>query len=494
MKKNLAAKNNIASMLTLLLIAALAVSCGSDTDTGTDTTASGGEQNSAAGTETEEVTALEGLAAVDYNGHTFTVLAANDAVNTRHYDIETAGEETGDLLNDLVYSRNRAVEEKYNITIKTANDEYSVVSDTVRQQVQGGLTDYDLYLGDSHVAKLAAEGYFADMNTLDNLDLSNPWWSQNAVKSLTVGGKAYFMTGDINPTTMMSGGGLVFNKTIFSNNDIEYPYDTVKAGKWTIDAMLAITKEASKDMNGDGSMDIENDLYGLSSWCAAGPYAFYYGLGGMMSAKDGNDIPTLNWDADEMSTIYGKMYELIIAQKSYFVTDASKYDTNFKCFSDGHAYFNQISLLTIDRNLRDMQDDYGILPMPKLDESQDQYYAYVNAAANFAMIPSNYEDGARTGMITEALAAGAYDMITPSLYEVITKSKNVRDEESAEMVSIITSSIVYDPFYLNLLDGYSLMQEQLIQRNENIASAMESKRSAAEKALENLIESFQAIE
>ena len=62
------------------------------------------------------------------------------------------------------------------------------------------------------------------------------------------------------------------------------------------------------------------------------------------------------------------------------------------------------------------------------------------------------------------------------------------------MVSIITSSIVYDPFYLNLLDGYSLMQEQLIQRNENIASAMESKRSAAEKALENLIESFQAIE
>ena len=483
-------KHTALIVLLLALLASAAVSCGSEPASTETPDAAAGTAADTASVEDASVGALDSLAAQDFGGHTFGVLAANDAANNRHYDIETAGEENGDILNDLVYARNRAVEEKYNITIKTANDEYGKVMDIIRQQVQGGLNDYDLYLADGHATKLAAEGYFADMNEIENINLSNPWWNEKAVSALSVGGKNYFSTGDINPTTMMSGGGLVFNKSLFSNNDIAYPYDTVRAGKWTVDAMLSLTKTMSSDLNGDGAMKPEDDLFSMSGWCAAAPYAFFYGMGGTMSVNGSDDIPALAWDADSISSIYNKLYELIIAQNSYFVTDAGKYDTNFKCFSDGHAYFNQISLLTIDRNLRDMEDDYGILPMPKYDESQKDYLAYVNAAGNLAMIPSNTADTARTGLITEALAAGAYDMITPSLYEIITKSRNVRDEESAEMVSIITSNIVYDTFYLNLLDGYSIIQEQLIKKSESIVSAMESKRSAAEKALEQLVDSY----
>ncbi len=477
-------------LLLLAMIASSVAACGDSTGTSavTDAATVGGADTAAA--ETEEIGALQGLAAQDFGGHTFGVLAANDGANNRHYDIETAGEENGDILNDLVYARNRAVEEKYNITIKTANDEYGKVMDVIRQQVQGGLSDYDLYLADGHATKLASEGYFADMNAIESMDLSKPWWNEKAVSALSVGGKNYFSTGDINPTTMMSGGGLVFNKALFSNNDIAYPYDMVREGKWTIDAMLSMTKDMSRDLNGDGTMSYEDDLFSMSSWCAASPFAFFYGMGGMMSKKGADDIPELAWDGDSISAIYEDLYQLIIGQKSYFVTDAGKYDTNFKCFSDGHAYFNQISLLTIDRNLRDMEDDYGILPMPKFDEAQKDYLAYVNAAGNLAMIPSSAADPARTGLLTEALAAGAYDMITPSLYEIITKSRNVRDEESAEMVSIITSSIVYDTFYLNLLDGYGILQERLTAKSESIASALESKRSAAEKSLEKLVEAY----
>lgn len=483
-------KQKITYLLLLAVLAASASACGGTAgDTVTTGDAPADNPNTAA-METDTVGALDGLAAQDFGGHVFGVLAANDGANNRHYDIETAGEENGDILNDLVYARNRAVEEKYNVTIKADNDEYSRVMDTIRKQVQGGLEDYALYLADGHATKLAAEGYFADMNAISTLDLSKPWWNEKAVSALSIEGKIYFSTGDINPTTMMSGGGLVFNKSLFSDNDIAYPYDTVRQGKWTVDAMLSLTKDMSRDLNGDGTMSPEDDLYSMSGWCAASPYAFFYGMGGTMSKKGADDVPVLDWDTDRISAIYADLYELIIGQKSYFVTDASKYDTNFKCFSDGHAYFNQISLLTIDRNLRDMQDDYGILPMPKHDESQKDYLAYVNAAGNLAMIPASAQDAERTGLLTEALAAGAYDMITPSLYEIITKSRNVRDEESAEMVSIITGNIVYDPFYLNLLDGYSIIQERLIAKSDAIASAMESKRSAAEKALGELVDAY----
>ena len=484
-------KTKLAQLLLLSMIAASVTACGGEGSAAVTNEVPA--TDTAAAVETEEAGALDGLAVQDFGGHTFGVLATNDAANNRHYDIATAGEENGDILNDLVYARNRAVEEKYNITITTADDEYAKVMDTIRQQVQGGLTDYELYLADGHATMLAAEGYFADMNAISTLDLSQPWWNQKAVSALSIEGKVYFSTGDINPTTMMSGGGLVFNKSLFSDNDIAYPYDTVREGKWTIDAMLSLTKDMSQDIDGDGSMSPENDRYSMSSWCAASPFAFFYGMGGMMSKKGSDDIPVLDWDVDRISAIYEDIYTLIIGQKSYFVTDGSKYDTNFKCFSDGHAFFNQISLLTIDRNLRDMEDDYGIVPIPKFDEAQKDYLAYVNAASNLAMIPSSAEDPERAGLLTDALAAGAYDMVTPSLYEIITKSRNVRDEESAEMVSIITSNIVYDTFYLNLLDGYSILQERLTAKSESIASALESKRTAAEKSLEKLVEAYKSM-
>ena len=61
----------------------------------------------------------------------------------------------------------------------------------------------------------------------------------------------------------------------------------------------------------------------------------------------------------------------------------------------------------------------------------------------------------------EALAAGAYDGITPELYDVITKTKVARDEESAEMVDLIIEHRVFDPYYINLVKNYDFMQSAL---------------------------------
>ena len=149
-------KTKLAQLLLLSMIAASVTACGGEGSAAVTNEIPA--TDTAAAVETEEAGALDGLAVQDFGGHTFGVLATNDAANNRHYDIATAGEENGDILNDLVYARNRAVEEKYNITITTADDEYAKVMDTIRQQVQGGLTDYELYLADGHATMLAAEG------------------------------------------------------------------------------------------------------------------------------------------------------------------------------------------------------------------------------------------------------------------------------------------------------------------------------------------------
>ncbi len=485
-------KKTLCLLIAALTVAGTMLSCGSgDSGNTSDTTAApdAGETTAA---ETEELGALEQLPTVDYGGHVVNILL-NDQ-DERFVDIMTDGEETGDVMNDIVYARNRAVEEKYNVKLVGTSDTYDTVNNTLKKEVQGGLTDHDFFFSNCYATSLASGGFLYVLNELPNVDLSNPWWDQAALDGMSVGGKVYLATGDISPTSLLTSSCLVFNKTLFSANDMEFPYADAAAGKWTLDKLVTMTKGLTKDVNGDGKYQLGDDLFGFSSWMCDSPYSLFYGAGGTMSKKDADDVPAVDFDIEKISTIYESLYSLIIEQESYFVTDSNLYETTYECFSNGGAFFCEITLQKIDSFLRDMDDDYGILPIPKWNEEQEDYLSCVNGAGGFVVIPNNPADAERTGMLFEALAAGAYDTITPSIYEVITKTKNVRDAESSDMVNLIIRNRVYDPFYINLCTGYNVIQNQLSGKKEEIASQLDKNLKGATKSLEKIVEAYQSVE
>lgn len=465
----------------------LLASCGSESE-GEETTVASGD--SSAEETTAEVSAFDALPAEDYDGYTFKVYLNNQ--DDRYVDMMTEGEETGDIFNDLIYLRNLAVEEKYNITFEMAEDDYNLVISTARESVMAGDEPWDLYFANCYAAPLAAEGYCYEMNSLPNVDLSNPWWDPAALEGMSVGGKNYIVTGDISPTSLLTSSCMVFNKRLLDESGIEYPYQSVRDGTWTLESLASITADLTRDVNGDSSYTLGDDVFGYTSWMCDSPYSFFYGAGGTLSAKDENDIPYVDYDIEKITNIYEYVYRIIVTNNSYFVTDANLYETFAQCFNDGGAYFSEITLQKIELFLRDMQDDFGIIPIPKYDEAQDEYLSCVNGAGGFIFVPANASDPARTGMIVEALAAGAYDNVTPELYDVITKTKNVRDEESAEMVDLIIKNRVFDPYYINLITGYTFMQEALQQKSEEIVSRLESYRTAAESAMEKIVETYTA--
>lgn len=478
-------------MLAAMTVGGTMISCGGDASGAVDTTASVGT-DAATEAVTEEISELEQLPAADYGGHVVNILL-NDQ-DERFVDIMTEGEETGDVMNDIIYQRNRAVEEKYNVTIVGESDTYDNVNNMLKKEVQGGLTDHDFYFSNCYAAPLASGGFLYVLNDLPNVDLSNPWWDKAALEGMSVSGKVYLATGDISPTSLLTSSCLVFNKKLFSNSDMEFPYEMAANGTWTLDKLVEMTKGLTTDVNGDGKYTLGDDIFGFSSWMCDSPYSLFFGAGGRYSAKDAEDVPYVNFDMERISDIYSKMYQLILEQESYFVTDPNQYPTTYECFSNGGAYFCEITLQKIDAFLRDMEDDYGILPIPKWSAEQEDYLSCVNGAGGFVVIPNNPADAERTGMLFEALAAGAYDMVTPQIYEVITKTKNVRDEESADMVNLIIRNRVYDPFYINLCTGYDTLQTQLSSKKEEVASAMEKKLTAAEKAMQKIIDAYAEME
>ena len=442
--------------------------------------------------ETEDPSAFTLMPAVDYNGHEFRVLLLEE--DERHVDIMTEGMETGDTMNDLVFRRNLAVEEKYHVKISGEKADPGVVDDTIRNQVNANDNAYDLYFAKGSCNALASGGYLYDMTTVPYLDLSQTWWDQTAISGLTVGNRLYVATGDITPSSLLTSACLVFNKKLFSDYDIAFPYDAAREGRWTIEYMNELTKGLTSDVNADGVYDYHDDLFTLSSWFSDSAFSLFYGCGGMMSKKNADDIPVISYDIDQYTRIYDKIYSLIIDSSSYFVTDRNQYETTYECFNLGNAFFCDITLQKIGLFLRNMEDEFGILPMPKFDESQLNYIAHVNGAAGFVVIPSNAENIERTGMLVEALAVSAYEMITPSLYEVIVKTKNVTDVESAEMVDMIIRNRVFDAYYMYGLSGFDFVKTQLNKRTNNIASTLEKNSVRAEKDLQKIVDAYTSVE
>ena len=85
----------------------------------------------------------------------------------------------------------------------------------------------------------------------------------DARKNLDVFGRLYCLAGDISHINLASTPAMVFNKTLFRNLSIEFPYQDVLDGRWTIDKCFSISKEFMQDLDGDGKMSENSDLFGM---------------------------------------------------------------------------------------------------------------------------------------------------------------------------------------------------------------------------------------
>lgn len=115
-------------------------------------------------------------------------------------------------------------------------------------------------------------------------------------------------------------------------------------------------------------------------------------------------------------------------------------------FKSGRLTFYP-ALLKEGNNLRDMEDDFGIIPNPKFDETMETYITGVDAGTGLIVVPTTAGDPERTSTILEALAYYGWRDIVPTYYNVVLGGKVVRDDESITMLEIIRGSRMYDTGY-----------------------------------------------
>ena len=209
-------------LIAMSLVLSSITACGSAAPEGPVTSSADGTTTEAS---VDTRTELEKLESADYGGYEFGILLNNQ--DDRFVDVMTEESMNGDIMNDNVYKRNLAVQEKYGIVIKTEQDEYQKVNEVCKQAVMAGDNEYDLYFSNCYATELASAGYLYELGGLPGLDLSNPWWDPAALEQLSVGGKIYLVTGDISPTSLMTSSCMTFNKRLLDSVQMEYPYAAV---------------------------------------------------------------------------------------------------------------------------------------------------------------------------------------------------------------------------------------------------------------------------
>lgn len=172
------------TFLMALLMLASTVSCGGAADPGTSTTEASSDSTTAEPVSTE---IHDDLGEFDFKEDTFDILTRTQLVFFYKLDVD---EETGDIFNDSIYKRNRAIEERFNFRFA---ESYGNNDGAARTYILAGDDTYDMYQGRcTSMFTFAAEELFIPVDKIPNLALSKPYWDQKLYDDLSVCGAHHF--------------------------------------------------------------------------------------------------------------------------------------------------------------------------------------------------------------------------------------------------------------------------------------------------------------
>ena len=475
-------KKQLSLIFALLLAGQTLLACGDASDSGTTETESAPTETQTAAI-TEEPREYADLPEKDFGGAEAKIfIAYNVEGGTVNFGVSKnefgAHEENGDVVNDARYKRNAIVEEQFNVSVvdydyNIENNLLTHVHDTARSTVDklimAGDNDYAFMLLPGYtVCKMAQESSLQDLYSMPYLDLEKSWWDQKANADLTIMDRLFYTTGDISTADNDATCTVLFNKVVAENYDLPDIYQLVLDGKWTLEQFYTLCNDVSRDLNGDGKYD-ETDQYGAMVWDDIA-MAVVNSTGDKCASTDdtGNVILTLNNERTVNALQKYVEFGRDTSQCFQYQRAVDTSDTVAINMFSGNQVLFFMQLMQIVPKLRDMEADFGIIPFPKYDESQDSYYNTVGSWHSvFFCMPIGTADPEMSSIIAEALACEGKYNVTEAYYDTNLKTKAARDEQSSAMLDIIFETRVYDLGWYYQFGGYNEEVMNLVRLNHS---------------------------
>lgn len=497
MKKRLTALILIGLMLSQTMLAGC-----SETVEKTEITPKLTTEESSPSTEPEETELTrenipDDLPELDYEGQNVLILARSK----EWFKGEMYAEDiTGEIVNDAVYDRDITVEDRLKIVI-----DYTLQGDTnalVNKNVTAGTDEFTLHVGSAvDTVQYGIKGNYYNLlgDHVQYLNLEQPWWSQYYTDQSEIEGCCFFSTGDLCFSLIKLSFVTFVNMKMLEDHGLENPYDLVRSGEWTLDKEMEMASVAYEDKNGNGKRD-PNDTYGMSMGGEIGLDVYWSAFDLTICEKDENSIPSFSVDEEKMSSVIEKLYSYYIDCEYVYTPPNSgdaEQDEIAKMMSEDRMLFSPLRIMHTEQ-IREMESDYALIPLPKWDEAQSSYYTFVHDQYSVVGIPLSVQDTSMASAVLEAMAAESYRHVTPAYYDMVLNGKYIRDPNSTEMLEISIDGIKID---FGWIHTYSLSScSQALLRNilyKNKSSSFTSQyktyQKVFEKTMNKLVENVEEI-
>lgn len=510
MKTKLFSRALAMMLASVMLLSALA--CGKSGET-TDTTTAA---TTAAATEATGETTTNAVeddpvdpatkddlpADLNYNGAVVTFLYREELVS----DFWAEGQ-TGDLVNDAIFTSIASVEERLNVDIQTVlrkgndNNVRTEYNNHITNQILAGDSTYDwtdalINFGGT----LASNGTFRNLLNVEYLNLDKPWYIPNMEEDISIAGRLFFVSGDASLGYLKSAFCIYYNRDMAKNLNIEDVEALALDGKWTIEKVAQIAQQGAQDLDGDGKYDL-NDQLGFVSRDSNHPRGLIGSTGMQLLSRKDDGSHEYTFGSDRDHSVMTALSDLQNNTPGSYFFGGSSTQSNLSNYNKISEMFigGKILMVTAEMDhviscgYHGMEAEYGVLPYPKYEEDQEQYRTLSRTTHNCFLMPITCKDPSMAGAVLEALGSSNYNSVMPAYFEVALKTKYSYDTTASKIFDLIHDSMGMDFGYVysNALSSQPISVYTNILSNINsFSSSIKAQQKMIAKLYDKLVETI----
>ncbi len=381
----------------------------------------------------------------------------NDGFHLR--SIRSDDEESEDTVDVAVRERNAKIEAYFNCTIEVVDYITGGLNKTIQSQLLAGVSEYDI-LGARQYddVQLALRGIVYDLSKLEvdypeavgYMNLDAEYWPQTYNDGLQVGNGRYWVTGDL--CLRYSGGYYCYFVNHIMYNELlkdQYGdvYDLVRTGQWSLDLLTQMSVACWEDTDNSDTTSV-GDRLAIAQPVHDNTNGLAISSGVQFSYRydDGTVELTFHSGNSLLISFMEKFYGLLSTQGVYDY--GSDMATAMKKFAAGEAVFAGGRLNQAELYLQEMDENYGILPNPKLSAAQTDYYSSIHDGVSLYGINNASQQIPYAALILEAMEMESRKTVRPAYFESAVKIKYSRGGDDAEMIDLMDRTAYSDFVYV----------------------------------------------
>ncbi len=390
-----------------------------------------------------------------------------------------------DIISYAVYNRNNRIEADYNCKIRQISSNGSQIEHLIASYTNG--EGYDLtIISAKPAAQAATQNLLRDLNSMPLIELSHEAYDPNAVTELSFEDKLYYVSGDMNISTLEVAGLSLVNMDFYADvaetvvdvfdGDTTYAdiYSLVTSKKWTMETLMKIAELANVDVDETDGADLsaidKGDKIGYHQYFNSTIW-YFYSSGGRITTKDENGVPELTIHTAKNQEIANYIYDHfnhVISVPWIPHNMSSILNDNFLT---GDVLFMDCALFEVRMEIYPRAEfEYGILPCPLYEEGQDYHsLVYFNNWAHLWAIPSmtvNTEYAQRMMQIMTVYSS-LHESTMYAYYDRTIYLNAAPDNGSRGVIDMIRRSMVYDIALMYNWGGLEDMLDNIATANSN---------------------------